>query len=608
MAGMVLGIDIGNATTEVVLAKVDGGEVSFIDSALTQTTGTKGTRDNIVGICGMIDFFREKYGDLKIDALLLNDAAPVIADFAMDTITETVITDSTMIGHNPETPGGEGMGVGQSVELSAVREMDRSQPYIVIVKRDTPFDRAAEEMNQLMREGYTITGAIIERDEGTLISNRLERKIPIIDEVKGIERVPLGVSCAVEVAPTGRSIDTLANPYGIAGVFHLTPEETEYSRFIAKALIGNRSAVVLRTPRGEIRERTIPAGDLMIIGKNYTKKISVDCGGKAIMNAVEKTGDITDFQGTSGTNIGGMLENIKVSMSKITELPKADIRITDVWAVDTESAIAVQGALAGECAMENGVALACMVKTDRSFMAQVAQELELRCGIPVIVGGVEGEMQIKGVLTTPGTKYPLIAIDVGAGSTDAAYMNERGEIISAHMAGAGDLVTKIINNELNLRNPAMAENVKISILAKVEGLSRIRYENGDVVFLKQPLPPAYFGRVCVVDRNGELHALDTEHTMEKIREVRRNAKKKVLVENVKRVLRRLRLDHNVCNHVVLVGGSFLDDELANMITEELSSLRIVAGKGNIRGVEGPRSAVATGLVLNYAQKNEGGAR
>ena len=34
----------------------------------------------------------------------------------------------------------------------------------------------------------------------------------------------------------------------------------------------------------------------------------------------------------------------------------------------------------------------------------------------------------------------------------------------------------------------------------------------------------------------------------------------------------------------------------------LSQYALVAGRGNIRGVEGARNAVATGLVLSYAQK------
>ena len=47
-----------------------------------------------------------------IDLVRINEATPVIGDVAMETITETIITESTMIGHNPKTPGGLGLGVG----------------------------------------------------------------------------------------------------------------------------------------------------------------------------------------------------------------------------------------------------------------------------------------------------------------------------------------------------------------------------------------------------------------------------------------------------------------------------------------------------------------
>jgi len=51
--------------------------------------------------------------------------------------------------------------------------------------------------------------------------------------------------------------------------------------------------------------------------------------------------------------------------------------------------------------------------------------------------------------------------------------------------------------------------------------------------------------------------------------------------------------------VVLVGGSALDFEIPQLVTDALSHYGIVAGRGNVRGTEGPRNAVATGLVLNY---------
>lgn len=54
--------------------------------------------------------------------------------------------------------------------------------------------------------------------------------------------------------------------------------------------------------------------------------------------------------------------------------------------------------------------------------------------------------------------------------------------------------------------------------------------------------------------------------------------------------------------VVIVGGSALDFEIPQLVTDELSHYNLVAGRGNIRAVEGPRNAVATGLILSYARE------
>jgi len=92
--------------------------------------------------------------------------------------------------------------------------------------------------------------------------------------------------------------------------------------------------------------------------------------------------------------------------------------------------------------------------------------------------------------------------------------------------------------------------------------------------------------------------------MEKISQVRKDAKRKVLVDNVLRAMKRVSITGNIneFQSVVLVGGSSLDFEFANMVTDVLSYHGITSGKGNIRGTEGPRNAVATGLLLSYLEE------
>lgn len=135
----VIGVDIGNSSTEVALADVtDNGEVTFINSGIAETTGIKGTKQNLIGVRNSINQVLEKshMAISDVDLIRINEATPVIGDVAMETITETVITESTMIGHNPGTPGGIGTGSGYTVELvKLLQESDKSRPYIVIILR-----------------------------------------------------------------------------------------------------------------------------------------------------------------------------------------------------------------------------------------------------------------------------------------------------------------------------------------------------------------------------------------------------------------------------------------------------------------------------------------
>ncbi|MEG3014873.1 MAG: diol dehydratase reactivase subunit alpha, partial [Cetobacterium sp.] len=105
---IIAGIDIGNATTEVALAKIGNFGIEFLGSSLYKTTGLKGTEDNLEGVKKAISSLLTKV-QLKLedlDLIRINEATPVIGDVSMETITETIITESTMIGHNPDTPGG----------------------------------------------------------------------------------------------------------------------------------------------------------------------------------------------------------------------------------------------------------------------------------------------------------------------------------------------------------------------------------------------------------------------------------------------------------------------------------------------------------------------
>ncbi|ECE8321312.1 diol dehydratase reactivase subunit alpha, partial [Salmonella enterica subsp. enterica serovar Enteritidis] len=561
----IAGIDIGNSSTEVALARQDEtGALTITHSALAETTGIKGTLRNVFGIQEALALVAKRAGINVSDISLIriNEATPVIGDVAMETITETIITESTMIGHNPKTPGGAGLGVGITITPEELLTRPADSSYILVVSSAFDFADIANVINASMRAGYQITGVILQRDDGVLVSNRLEKSLPIVDEVLYIDRIPLGMLAAIEVAVPGKVIETLSNPYGIATVFNLNADETKNIVPMARALIGNRSAVVVKTPSGDVKARAIPAGNLELQAQGRTVRVDVAAGAEAIMKAVDGCGKLDNVTGEAGTNIGGMLEHVRQTMAELTNKPSSEIFIQDLLAVDTSVPVSVTGGLAGEFSLEQAVGIASMVKSDRLQMAMIAREIEQKLNIDVQIGGAEAEAAILGALTTPGTTRPLAILDLGAGSTDASIINPKGEIIATHLAGAGDMVTMIIARELGLEDRYLAEEIKKYPLAKVESLFHLRHEDGSVQFFPTPLPPAVFARVCVV-KPDELVPLPGDLALEKVRAIRRSAKERVFVTNALRALRQVSPTGNIRDipFVVLVGGSSLDFEV-----------------------------------------------
>lgn len=598
---LIAGVDIGNSTTEVCIGGTEeNGTFRFLSSASRMTTGTKGTLPNVLGIKAALEEAMEKIHQplSALSLVRLNEAAPVIGDTAMETITETIITESSMIGHNPSTPAGAGEAVGELIFLENIWKGKPGVPYIVAAASKFSYEEVAARLNQHIPE-LSIKGLILQADEAVLVENRLSRQIPIVDEVRHIHKIPEGKLAAIEVALPGTGIRMLSNPYGIATLLGLDAEATKSVTPIAKSLVGKRSAVVIKTPHGNMKENILPAGEITFHGSRELS-VDIDTGADTIMETLQNAGEIRDIDGQRDTNVGNMLRRIKTSMEDVAKTGEEDIRITDILAVDTLAPVEISGSLAGETCMEKAVGIAAMVKTQHLPMQQIAEHLEKELSVKAVVAGVEAVMASVGAMTTPGTKLPLAILDMGGGSTDAAVLEADGTVRTTHQAGAGELVSMLIQTELGLKSRVTAEQIKKYPMGKVESLFHLRLENGAMQFFEESIDPRYYGHVVLL-APGEMLKIEEDIPMERILEVRREAKKKVFVRNAVRALKTVAPENNLRKipNVVLVGGSAEDFEIPEMLMEALSEYRIVCGRGNIRGQEGPRNAVATGLLLSY---------
>ena len=79
----IIGVDIGNSSTESALAEVqDDGSIHFLASAIADTTGIKGTEENVHGIYQFLRKLMEQTSlELgQVDLIRINEATPVIGE------------------------------------------------------------------------------------------------------------------------------------------------------------------------------------------------------------------------------------------------------------------------------------------------------------------------------------------------------------------------------------------------------------------------------------------------------------------------------------------------------------------------------------------------
>ncbi len=231
--------------------------------------------------------------------------------------------------------------------------------------------------------------------------------------------------------------------------------------------------------------------------------------------------------------IAAMVKTQHLPMQQIAEHLEKELSVKAVVA-GVEAVMASVGSLAGETCMEKAVGIAAMVKTQHLPMQQIAEHLEKELSVKAVVAGVEavmasvGAMTTKavvagveavmasvGAMTTPGTKLPLAILEMGGGSTDAAVLEADGTVRTTHQAGAGELVSMLIQTELGLKSRVTAEQIKKYPMGKVESLFHLRLENGAMQFFEESIDPRYYGHVVLL-APGEMLKIEEDIPMERI--------------------------------------------------------------------------------------------
>ena len=563
---IVAGVDVGNHTTEIVLADIRNGAVEPIAHGQAPTRDRKGSRGSLEGAAALLHRLEVEAG-VAADEVLLATLRPV------DTSTVPLPPASSprapvrsLRKPDARTPAGTGSAVGRHVPLTDLAGDVMDGPVIVSVDSSTDFEVAARAISDGVSHGWHIAGVIAEQDDAVLIRNRIPIDVPVVDEVDltGLES---GALVAVEVVAEGRAYRALADPIALTAALCLRQSQihdvAEFTRELAD------SPAIAVTPRTGAPQP--PAHD-----DDY-----VDC---------RVDGAVTRYSPAQAHSMLRLAPPGNVVSVRIAAIPTTEQEMTVDDAFFTDLSSIDNGAwLRRGVADTRGTVVALLAAEHVSDAAATLEELT---GRPAHTIATEPDASARGALTTPGLPSGSIVCDIGGGTIDVV-----GAQRTVVAAGAGETITIAVSRVLGIPR-ALAERVKRTPALRVENPHVAHEEDGRRVFLDHPATSDAIGWLCTRGSAG-LVPFSARLAAEEWRSLRLAIKQETVAANIARCMRAF---DQAPAALVLAGGGALDDELLRTVGESLRTIPVAVGRANIDGVHGPRFAVASGLVHLYAER------
>ena len=556
------GVDVGNATTEVVLVRHDDDGPTVLAADRVPTRGAKGSPASLEAAASVVQRLERRAGA----AAELAAVAPLRA---VDTATVAVPAPPpdtgrlTLISTGAGTPGSAGQGVGRPHRLGAGEPP--GGPVVVLVPVATGYRQAVEEVGRLLAAGVAVAAVAVGGDEGVLVANRLARSLPVVDQVD-VDAMAGAHLVAVEVRPPGEPLRLLGDPVALGAAFGLAPGEATDAAALTRQLVDRSNAVVALGERPTAQPAE-PSSWVALAG-----------GPVEFHLAVPRLADLPVGAAGAYRLAGGEA-----------------VAVDDLWAVDVGQVADRAGAHRGSQEVRPYL-LAALRRAGRvEHAALLADQL----GIEVRTSPSEAAAARRGALTTPGADPGGLVVDLGAGTVDA--IGSEGEVVAA---GAGELLTQAVAAALGITRSA-ADWVKRGPAIRVEGGGRFEAEDASRGFLERPAPPAAAGMLAVPGPAGLL-PFDRTHAPAEWRSLRLALKEAVLGANLARVL--ADREQRPGRQVLVVGGPAGDDELVGVLSRALGDPVVVgraavgATLGRAPGVAplGHRYAAALGLALSVA--------
>jgi len=560
---VIAAIDVGNATTEVLIARVSSGALDVVAAGRRPTRRTKGSADSLAGAAALVRRLERQHGLRVVEALAV-PLRPVLSTRASVPLPGPDTGRLRIVGVGAHTAGAAGFGAGVPALLDADgrvggRGLGGGGPHVVVVPARIGYAEAVSLLRDPVERGE-VAAILLEADEAVLVANRLpagpEGPVPVLDEVAP-DDVLASDRAAVEVAPAGHPLRILTDPLRLADALSLDGSSADRAALVSSQLYDAAHGVVL------VGDDTVsgvaPAGWASFAGK-----------GRA---------PLAEAHGQIREGVVGAAESYALPPDEVAA------EVDDLWTVDLSE---VGGRVRARFGSAGTKSLGIAALTAADSLVDPSEVLSLALEVPVRTVGTEAEAARRGALSTPRAPEDAVVVDLGGGTIDVVTSDA-----AVVAAGAGDLLTVCVG-ELTGTSGAAAEWIKRGPSRRAEAPQVVLGEDGKRAFLDAPLPSEVLGSLVVQGPAGWL-AFGAGLAPSEWRALRLDLKTDLVGGNIARALRTL--DHDLSGTVLLVGGPAADEEVLAAVAAALPT-GVAVARGNVGGEFGHRYAVAHGLLLS----------
>lgn len=235
------GVDVGNATTEVVLCR-GTTSLEVVGSARVPTRGGKGSLRAIDVAAQLVRQVSHTHG-LVVERAAFAPTPPVTSTTEQVKLHTRRTGRLLIITRSAPTTAGDAAGIGVPVPVERLGDVGQEQPVIACATAEQGYRDVAGFVNAAIDSGRAVVGVVTTNDEAVLVSNRLTTPLPVVDGVD-VSALLSATLVAVEVRQGFTSLQRLTDPYWLVDAFSLRDDERPDAALVADQLFDSACAVV----------------------------------------------------------------------------------------------------------------------------------------------------------------------------------------------------------------------------------------------------------------------------------------------------------------------------------------------------------------------------